>query len=289
MTLYKFESGKIRENDVDTSPLIEISSSELHDRDPLTAGVFTTILVREKVPVFMEEHLQRLFKNSEEIGMQMDSKTRHSLEEIIKKSIAKSDDREYGIRPVLWNLYENEAFNIKTDFILYPFNLYFTDKWYYDGITTSLTGWPREQAHIKSLTFTPSLSAEKEAKKRGAQEAIIIDNEGRVYESARSNVSWVYDGAIETPKIGILEGVTISKILEICEKEEIKVSEGTYKDERILNADEVFITGTTKRVMPVVKIDSTTIGAGKPGELTKFLMSEYNGLVENYISEHRTQ
>lgn len=289
MALYMFQDGEITENTKDISPLMNLSPDTLNDRHPLTAGIFTTILVREKIPIFLEEHLQRLFGNARDIELKIDITTVMSLEKIINSVIGKGDGREYGIRPTLWNLYDDREFNINKDFGVYSFNIIFKNKWYSDGIKASLTGWPREQAHIKSVFWTNSLSAEMEAKKRGSQEAIFVDNHGIIYEGARSNVFWIYEGTIETPKAGILKGVTRSKLLEICQKEGIKVNEGRYTTQRLLNAEEAFISGTTKKIIPVVEIDSNKIGNGRPGELTKHLMVEYKQFIKNYISAHRTK
>jgi len=283
VALYKFEDGKIQESTSDVHPFIN-SPVEIPTGNP---GVFTTNLVKDRVPVFIEDHIERLFRNANSIGLQIDRDTRKSIEDIIDQVIVKGDNREYGIRSVLWNLYKNHEFDIKQDFTLYPFNFGFRDEWYYDGISVSLFGWPREQAHVKSILWTTSLDSERWAQKKGSKEAILVDSDGIVYEGTRSNVFWIYKEVVETPSTGILKGVTRKKILDICGKEGIIIVEGTYNSNRLLDAEEVFLTGTTKRVMPVVKINNATIGTGKPGKLTRFLMEEYNNLVENYITEHR--
>jgi len=285
MTLYRFENGKIIAG-IKKEPFVNIREGALTgDKDPLTLGVFTTILVKDQVPVFIDEHLRRLLQNAKEIGLNI--KEENKIKKLVNKIIRMGDEREHGIRSVLWNLYDT-GFNIDKDFGLYPFNLHFSPEDYYGGVCASLAYSPRERPEIKSVNWSRSFDAEELARKRGTKEAIIYNDDENICEGARSNVFWVYNGKLETPSKGMLRGITRSKLLDLCKIEGIPVTEGTFSKQRMLEADEVFVTGTTKRILPVVKIDKKIIGNGKPGKLTRFLMDSYQKLVESYISSYKS-
>lgn len=285
MALHSFEGGELVLNKSDITPMIEAPVDM--GRNPITAGVFTTISVKDKIAVFLEDHLTQLYGNAEEIGLHLNDANRNSIEDAINLVIAECDNREYGIRPVLWHLHDDGEFDLKRDLTIYPFNFYREDKWYDYGIDATLLGWPRQEAHIKSVVWTNSLHAERCAQKRGFQEAILTDKNGHIYEGSRSNVFWVYGNVMETPENNILKGVTRSKILAICANGGINVVEGDYDADRLCGANEVFLTNTVKKILPVVQIDKVTIGAGVPGNLTKLLMNQYGKLIDNYVAEKK--
>lgn len=137
-------------------------------------------------------------------------------------------------------------------------------------ITTPDLRWGR--CDIKSLNLLPNILAKQQAVETGAFEAIFIRS-GQVTEGTSSNVFAVFSNAIATPPQGptILSGVTREMVLELAQARGLKAEERVITVADLLQADEVFITGTTVEVLPVIQVDQAMIGTGKPGRITQQL------------------
>ena len=111
---------------------------------------------------------------------------------------------------------------------------------------------------------------------------MFLNLDGFLAEGTISNIFIVKNGILKTPSLdcGILYGVTRSSIMEVTKKAGIKVAETKIKSSEVYNADEVFLSSTTMEAMPVVKVDSKTIGAGKPGLITQIVHEKFRDLVE---------
>lgn len=123
---------------------------------------------------------------------------------------------------------------------------------------------------IKSISNLNSLLGKLEAKAAGAFEVIMLNNKEQICEGASSNIFWTRDQWVFTPaaSTGLLEGVTRSTIIRLCEEKlNLRVIRGEYKLQDLLFSDEVFITSTSLEVMPVVKVGDFTIKQGQVGPL----------------------
>ncbi|MDG5468168.1 aminotransferase class IV [Deltaproteobacteria bacterium IMCC39524] len=121
---------------------------------------------------------------------------------------------------------------------------------------------------IKSISNLNSLLGKLEAKTYGAFEVIMLNNKDHICEGASSNIFWVKGQWVFTPdaSTGLLEGVTRSTIIRLCEEVlNLRVVTGEFKMQDLKYADEVFITSTSLEVMPVVKVDDFTINQGLVG------------------------
>ncbi|HKN86366.1 MAG TPA: D-amino-acid transaminase [Nitrospiraceae bacterium] len=125
---------------------------------------------------------------------------------------------------------------------------------------------------IKSINLLPNVLARQRASEAGAFEAILL-RDGMVTEGAVSNLMMVRWGRVITPSEGvqILSGVTRRFVLSLAGKAGIPTEERNIDLSELLQAEEVFLTGTTIEVLPVVRIDDAPIGSGKPGLLTRRL------------------
>ncbi|WP_412048783.1 aminotransferase class IV [Hoeflea sp. Naph1] len=110
---------------------------------------------------------------------------------------------------------------------------------------------------------------------RGAETAILVDNNGNIAEGPGFNVFTVKDGAISTPDHGVLMGITRQTVIEICAAMKISCVKRAISPDELRTADEVFITSTAGGVMPVTKIDETPIGSGLVGSLTTQITKSY--------------
>lgn len=125
---------------------------------------------------------------------------------------------------------------------------------------------------MKAGNWLNNLLARREARLAGAVEGVMLSVEGWLAEGASSNLFWLRDGALETPsaEVGILRGVTRSKLLELS-RGLIEVREVMAGPERLVGAEEIFLTSTTWEVLPVTRWNGETVGEGLSGALAREL------------------
>jgi branched-chain amino acid aminotransferase len=135
---------------------------------------------------------------------------------------------------------------------------------------------------IKSLNYLNNILAKIEANNAGVEEAVMLNAEGFVAECTADNLFIVKNGELFTPSLsaGALYGITRQTVIELARQSGIKVSEPNLTRYDLFCADECFLCGTGAEIMPVIKIDNRVIGSGKPGTLTRNLVSEYHALTE---------
>jgi branched-chain amino acid aminotransferase len=135
---------------------------------------------------------------------------------------------------------------------------------------------------IKSLNYLNNILAKIEANNGGCEEAVMLNADGYVAECTGDNLFIVKDGRLMTPPLsaGALYGITRLVVMDIATQSGVPVTEPNLTRYDLFNADECFVTGTGAEIMPVVKIDGRVIGTGKPGPLTRKLVSEYHALTK---------
>jgi D-alanine transaminase len=125
---------------------------------------------------------------------------------------------------------------------------------------------------LKTLNLLPNVLASQTAKEKGAFEAMLIRG-GVVTEGTKTNFFGVVDGSLRTHPSDnhILPGITRAVLHDLARTVNIDFDETPIRAEEIPRLSELFLTGTTTDVMPVVRLDDKPVGKGKPGELTKKL------------------
>ncbi|WP_454814118.1 D-amino-acid transaminase [Labrys neptuniae] len=143
-----------------------------------------------------------------------------------------------------------------------------------------------ERVDIKSTGLLPNALARQRAKERGAKEAWFVDKDGYVTEGAASN-AWIItreNTLLTRPaESGILRGVTRTTLLDLARRDNLLVSERPFTLAEAKAAKEAFVTAATALIMPVVRIDDTTIGDGKPGALTARLRARFHEVAERSL------
>jgi branched-chain amino acid aminotransferase len=136
---------------------------------------------------------------------------------------------------------------------------------------------------IKSLNYLNNVLAKIEANNGGCEEAVMLNAEGFVSECTGDNLFIVKQGHLFTPPLsaGALYGITRQVVMELGKKSGLAVSEPNLTRYDLFNADEFFLTGTGAELVPVVKIDGRVVGTGKPGPVTKQLVSLYRALTKS--------
>lgn len=129
---------------------------------------------------------------------------------------------------------------------------------------------------IKSLNYGNNLLARLEAVRRGVDDALMLDSDGYLAEASAANLFIVKDRQVITPwSKACLEGITRRTVMDLAAEQGLKVVERDITVTEVLNADEVFLTGTGTELTPVVEAEGRRIGDGKAGRVTQTLYSAY--------------
>ena len=157
---------------------------------------------------------------------------------------------------------------------------------YEHGVRAVTVPWLRELAEVKSVSHLTASMARRQARAFGADEALLCDDVDHVVEGASSNVFAVVAGRIVTPALGtgLLAGVTRATVLEVAGDDGVPTAEAPLARTTVLGADELFLTASTRELVPVVRVDDVAIGMGRPGPMTQRLLSAYRAAVRRETS-----
>lgn len=130
---------------------------------------------------------------------------------------------------------------------------------------------------IKSNNLLNLALAGQEAIRRGAFEGVLRNYRGELTECTTANLFVVKDGAALTPPLacGLLPGITREFVLELGQEAGIPVREQVLRDDDLLGADEAFLTGTTREIVPIVTVGDRAVGSGVPGPVTQALLARF--------------
>jgi branched-chain amino acid aminotransferase len=131
--------------------------------------------------------------------------------------------------------------------------------------------------------YLNSILATQDAKQRGFDEAILLDQSGNVSEAPGENIFLVKNNMLVTPSLSssALDGITRRSIITLVKDMKLKIKIQKVSKKELKMADEIFLSGTAAEITPVIKIDKKKIGEGKVGNITKLFMDTYLDIVMN--------
>lgn len=243
-------------------------------------GVYEVIRIYQGTFDLLEEHIDRLYRSAEAIRLEVPfdkDALIASLHQLTEKNDVQIDAKLYlqitrGSAPR-----EHSFPDVPSNFYAYIEPSERPVSPLQHGVHAVLADDIRwELCYIKSLNLLPNILAKQTAKERGAFEAILHKN-GTVTEGSSSNVFIIKDNILYTHPAAknILHGCVRSRVLALAPKAGLQVKETAFTTDQLLHADEVFITSTTSEIMPVIEIEGTQIGTGKPGDNTRSLQLAY--------------
>ena len=131
--------------------------------------------------------------------------------------------------------------------------------------------------------YLNSILATQDAKQRGFDEAILLDQSGNVSEAPGENIFLVKNNRLVTPPLSssALDGITRKSIITLAKDMKLKVKVRKVSKKELKLADEIFLSGTAAEITPIIKIDRKKVGNGKVGNMTKLLKNTYSDIVMN--------
>jgi branched-chain amino acid aminotransferase len=250
-------------------------------------GVYETLRTYNRVPFLYEQHMQRLRRSAERLLLDVPFDDAALLGWIGRTVDAAGELDEAYIRILLTRGVGDLNYDPKstpaptTVIIVKPFEPPAL-RVYTDGIRISLVEMLRNHPKsvnpgIKSNNLLNNALAMQAAYRAGAEEGLMCNYRGELTECSQANFFLVRGGAALTPKsaAGLLEGVTRAFIFELGRELGIDVREEVLLPKDLEDADEMFITSTTRELSPVVQVDDRIVGSGTPGPVTKKLLALY--------------
>ncbi len=241
-------------------------------------------------PFAMDRHLLRMQGSAERIGMELPWSDEKILAEV-ERTLAAAGNEESYVRIVATRgagaigLDTALASDPQMLVIVQPIHLPPPEA-YEQGVKVQLVGVRknlREAIDPKAKTgnYLNNVLALREAKARGAYEAVMLDSDGRITEGSTSNLFVVQGGRLITPpsEVGILEGVTRSVIFEVAQAEGIPVEERHLLPADLLGADEAMITSSVREIVPAVRVgiddEEHLLGGGKVGPVVRRITAAF--------------
>lgn len=232
--------------------------------------------IYEMIPSFsghtfrLQEHLQRLISSLEAIHIT----NPHSLSEwsgLIKELVEKNHAKHQAIYLQITRgvAHRDHAFPEESDPTIFIMSNSLPESQKAKPVSAAVIPDPRwNSCDIKAISLLPNVLLRHQAREKGAYEAILI-RDGFLTEGAASNVFIVKDGVVKTPPKGpkLLPGITRNLLLELLQKNNIPCEEAEISEMELRNADEIWLTSSTKEIVPVIELDNKKVGDGKAGKI----------------------
>lgn len=267
---YFIYNGKIYKSEEFERVYVEDSSS-----------VYEVLRVNKSIPVFLEEHYERLLNSGKIIGYDINLSFK-GLRHQISSLIEKNNVIDHNIKIVINNLNTKKPniyiFFIKTS---YPDN-----SLYIEGVKTFIYNAQRDNPNAKIINTNLRSTINALLKEKDCFEAILINSDGYITEGSRSNLFFIKDNTLYTPKgENVLLGITRRKIIELSNKNNIEVKEEHIHVNSLKVFSAIFISGTSPKVLPICKVDNLQFDT-KESLLLK-IMDIYNREISDYLAKNK--
>jgi branched-chain amino acid aminotransferase len=250
-------------------------------------GVYETLRTYGGVAFLYGRHLRRLRRSAELIGLSIPFNDEELAGQIRATREAAGFAGEAYIRVLVTRgigdlTYDPAATPRPSVVIIVKPHVDLSPAVYRDGVRVVIVDVVRNHPAsvspmIKSNNLMNSALAMQEAIRRGAFEAVMRNYRGELTECAVANLFIVRGGMVLTPPLsaGILPGITREYLLEIAQHESIEIREVTLRDDDLFAADEAFLTGTTREIVPIVTVNDRAVGSGSVGPVTRALLDAF--------------
>ncbi|MBW3561621.1 MAG: aminotransferase class IV [Actinobacteria bacterium] len=254
-------------------------------------GVFETLRAYGTHPFRLDAHLERAAAGAETLGFELPSHVRDAVVETTRANTSEGEDLAVRVTVTPGQLDPTATFpptgeTASSPTVVVTANvLRYGSEMYRDGVSATVVPWSREIPQVKAVSYLAASLARREAIRQGADEALLTDQRGMVLEGSYSNVFAVIRGVLVTPPVeaGILAGVTRAVTLDVAAAEGLNAEERPLSVSELVEADEAFLTASTREIVPLVRMAGRIVGNGRPGPVTAALHEGYRGEVRREI------
>jgi len=248
-------------------------------------GIFDFFRVWDGIPVFAEDHIQRLQHSLHLIGLNVDVNDQQWME-WFRQMIKKNDADRAGFRVVVTGGYSEDGYTIPEQKNIYLMLHHLPEndpKQYEQGVSLLTSSYLRDIPSAKTTIYIQSMHFQPQLKKAGAFE-VLYHWKGEITECSRCNIFFIdHEGVMHTPKNGMLKGITRKQVMAMASENNLPLVEREIFLNEIPDMAGAFLTATTKGVLPVVKIDDQLIGDGSVHPLATQMQALYQNRVNEYL------
>ncbi|MSV33332.1 MAG: branched-chain amino acid transaminase [Nitrosarchaeum sp.] len=270
---------------------VPITTHAIHYGTSVFEGIRAYWNVKNLYVFRLDEHIKRFRRSGQFYNISLNFSDKIISDAVIGICKKNKIKKSCYIRPFYFigdygiNLHVTEKAPTNVAIFTFPFGNLFNK----DGITAGVVSWRKfsdmstpPQAKMGG-NYLNSIIATQEAKRSGFDEAILLDHNGNVSEAPGENIFIVREGQLITPPLSssALNGITRDAVIKIARDLDIDVTETEIARSELTISDEIFLTGTAAEITPIIAMDGKKIGNGKPGDITKKMMSEYTDIVMN--------
>ncbi|MEC8897091.1 MAG: branched-chain amino acid transaminase [Pseudomonadota bacterium] len=246
----------------------------------------------------LKEHTDRLFRSAHILNMKMPF-SKDEINEAQRAAVRENNLDEAYLRPMAFLGSEGmglRADNLKVHVMVaaWSWPSYMSPEAKELGIKVRTSSYTRHHVNITMCkakangNYINSMLALNEAISGGAEEALLLDNEGYVAEGSGENIFIVRNGELHTPELtSCLAGITRATIIDFAKDLGLVVKERRITRDEVYIAEEAFFTGTAAEVLPIRELDGRQIGEGKRGPITEKLQSMYFDAVKGKLAAHQ--
>lgn len=246
-------------------------------------GVFDFMRTYGGKPFYIEDHIQRLENSADLVGIHLPC-SKSEITDIVMQTLAKNNHAESNIRLVVSGGISPDSItpmgNSKLMVMvteLHPSPA----EWYTKGVKIITSDIQRYMPGAKSTTYLQAIVVLKKAREQGAMESIYVDQNNRLLEGTVTNFFMFAGDKLVTARGGILPGITRQVLLDVL-KDEFEIQIRDIDKSEIASATEAFISGSTREVVPVVKINDTPVGNGEIGPNVRRAMGIFSKYTTAY-------
>jgi len=248
-------------------------------------GVFDFMCTVRHKPFLLHDHWLRLQKSAKMLNLTMPI-VKKEFVIIIDKLLQKNPYKNPAIRTVLTAGTSADGITLPQKPTIYIL-IHDMDKlspntnFYQSGAKIITHNFARDNHISKTTNYIEAIKLQKEKSRRNAIEILYI-NKNIVLECATSNIFIVKNNTLLTPKDGVLLGITRKLVIALAQKNDIPIREQKITKKQLFSADEIFLTGSAKHILPITKIDTKKIGNNMPGKITRDITKLYFDYFDNY-------
>ena len=247
-----------------------------------TIQLYEVIRVTEGIPIFLEDHLDRLYESARLTGMNHLPGS-DSLTEMIKNFIT-TQKRDIGNIKLSFS-FDDLSSEPSCDLNFIPHS-YPSREQYQNGVKVGLLNADRPIPNAKVQNSAIRERANQAISDNDVFEVLLIDSEGNITEGSRSNVFFIKNETLLTsPGDKVLRGITWIKVLQICKTAGVQVIETAITANTLDQYEAAFLTGTSPKLLPICSINQLAYKTDH--HLLTRLLKLYNQLVEDYLREKR--
>lgn len=237
--------------------------------------VYEVLRAEDGVPLFVEDYLDRLQKTVQLAGIKVTADKNEILQDI--KKLIKINGNMQG--PIKLMLSEEIL-------LIHYMRPYLPDPLEYKtGVKTILLYEERINPNAKIWNSSFREKVISALQQNQAYEVILVNQKGEITEGGRSNVFFVsHDQLYTAPGLAVLPGITRLKVLEICTMNSIRVNETNISVKDIQRFDSAFLTGTSRKIVPVKKINNFVFSSDNP--LVVRIARKFEEMVRDYVHPH---